>query len=974
MDIALITYNNGFNRILKRLETFNDYKQANYEVTGEEILDFDVNFNPNDGLNTEIVIGTSKRLDWLNHGPDYAVLHEGDTVISRWFITGIKRERQGQYRIGLRRDVLAEYKENVLSSPCYVEKGTIRDATDPLLFNAEGMSFNQIKKDQIPLKDQSEMAWLVGYLSKNADSATDKTISYTYPDTSDYDLTDSEVDFADSIEYRDTTGNVVDQRSHNSFWVNESASYLKMRSVAPVFWSGDLYMDIKFVLKTGIIVELEHQLNHFDWDGINSIAMDFNDDGNNELQYNDYVSWIQDWSRYNNGEKPSVATAWKDLKTSISGSVFSSSETVSNNIKNRYEGKRILHDGRVYRLFIERIPHNREIFINGYDAYFAAYRDSLEEKRTINNVTWTAFSDDNEKNKNKAKVELSYDEFIITAKEEPTDESFSFTLPPSTQRNTCPNSQYDMFAMPVTAAGLGFSVDGDDCKDTQFHLTVIEDNTDVEKTAYINAISGNQLMIAQMLSTKLGDHVYDLQLLPYCPIEFVYFNGHNYTTHNFLNGATNQCYLDLMDSKDYSAIMTNGGEMAGIIFWPKNAMFSKNIEISVGNEHKSTEPVTIKNPTLVYNNSNHLGDPIWRLEFPYEAEGSISTSDVTIPSGLNVSWMTVSYSGNGHPCLYITSDQLPQSPTTSQQEILDGLEIAMTATWVFPDDAERLKVQNECEFQRLVSPNFNGMFEFKKCKMLGGVHDINVDCLYKPYSPYIKLNPDFSFLYGRDFNDSTGLILSGDFSLPKMKDAFVEYELQNKNYQAIFARGIENMDVNNEIARDKQMFNGVMGTLTATGAGAVMGLKQGASVGMGPAGALAGAAVGGGMAALTAAANMDFLKRQQNEARDFAIDNYGYQLGNIKAMPQSLSKSTPLTYNNTVWPLLEEYDATDEEKEVLRNKLKYDGMTIMKVATLGEYESEGGYLKGKIIRLNIDANSQVANQIYQEVDKGFYTE
>ena len=177
------------------------------------------------------------------------------------------------------------------------------------------------------------------------------------------------------------------------------------------------------------------------------------------------------------------------------------------------------------------------------------------------------------------------------------------------------------------------------------------------------------------------------------------------------------------------------------------------------------------------------------------------------------------------------------------------------------------------------------------------------------------------------------------------------------------------MDVNNQIAKEKQIYNGVMGTLTGAGAGAVMGLKKG-----GPVGALGGAALGGGMAALNAAVNYNFLERTQEENRDFAIDNYNYQLGNIQALPQSITKSTPLTYNNTVWPVMEIYDATDEEKELLRNKLRYDGMTIMKVARLSDYEAEGGYLKGKLIRLDIDANSQVANQIYQEVDKGFYTE
>lgn len=974
MDIALITYNNSFNRIVKRLNTFTEYKQANYDKTHDDILDFsDVNFNPNDGLTTEIVIGTSKQLDWLDHGPDYAILHEEDDVISRWFITGIQRERQGQYRIGLKRDVLAEYRENVLEAPCYVEKGTIRDSSDPLLFNAEGVSFNQIKKNQIPLKDQSGMAWIVGYLAKDADSAANKTISYTYIDSSDYDYQDSEIDFDDCITYRDTSGAVVDQASKEAVFVHKPFSYFKMRAIAPCSVNNaNGIINLTMSLSSGWY-DTGFQLNQLDWEGLNSIAMDILPrTSGNYISHADFKSWVESWVNYMYGTRPNSQTAFNNLQNAKIQDAVGVTNYVSYSDLEKYSGKRVLHNGAVYQLLIKKKDYyNEDVLITGQDANFRALCQSLEESKYINNVTWDSYEDTNENTKNKAKMTLRCQKYDIVAQEIPTDDSFSFTLPDKAHRNTCGDAQYDMFAMPVTAAGLGFDVDGDDMTDTDFQRTITVDNDDVTQHTYINGISKNQLLISQLLATALGDFVYDVQLLPYCPIDFVYFNGSNYTTHNFLNGSTNACYLDEMDSNDYSLITTNGGDVAGIIFWPKNPMFSKYIELELPNEYTSREQVTIPNPIFTYNNSNHSGDPIWRLEFPYRATGTLSTDDVVLPSVIEANWMTLSYNGsNGHPCLYLTSDQLPQSPTASQQVMLDGKEISFTANWVFPDTAERIKIQNECEFQRLVSPNFNGMFEFKKCKMAGGVHNINVDCLYKPYSPYIKLNPDYSFLYGQDFNDSTGLILGGDFSLPRTVDAFVEYELQNKNYQAIFARGIENMDVNNQIAREKQIADGIINTVSTGAKGAV-------SAGLtakNPLAAALGAGVGVGAGIAHSVVNYNLMVRQQAENRDFAIDNFNYQLGNIQALPQSITKSTPLTYNNTVWPILEEYSATDEEKELLRNKLKYDGMTIMKVAKLSDYETDGGYLKGKLIRLDIDANSQVANQIYQEVDRGFYTE
>ena len=242
-----------------------------------------------------------------------------------------------------------------------------------------------------------------------------------------------------------------------------------------------------------------------------------------------------------------------------------------------------------------------------------------------------------------------------------------------------------------------------------------------------------------------------------------------------------------------------------------------------------------------------------------------------------------------------------------------------------PDKPTETKIKNECDFYRFVSPNYNGLFEFKNTKLQDGLKSINIDCTYKPYTPYIKLNPDFSGLYGRDWNDSTGLICQGDFSLPMINDAFINYELSNKNYQQIFNRQIQDLDVNQQIAREQQQFQGIVGIATAGIGGAAAGAYAGMQTGnawVAAAGAAIGAAGGTVASYLGYEKDKDWLERQQGEARSYAIDQHNYQLGNIRALPQSMSKSSPLSFNNKVWPLLETYSCTDDEKDVLRNKLK----------------------------------------------------
>lgn len=63
--------------------------------------------------------------------------------------------RGNQYQLILRRDVIADNLEKIMTAPCFIEKGKIESASDPLIYNKEGMSVNQIKTSEIPLYDQT---------------------------------------------------------------------------------------------------------------------------------------------------------------------------------------------------------------------------------------------------------------------------------------------------------------------------------------------------------------------------------------------------------------------------------------------------------------------------------------------------------------------------------------------------------------------------------------------------------------------------------------------------------------------------------------------------------------------------------------------------------------------------------------------------------------------------------------------------
>ena len=138
MTILLLKgYNNYFNRIKKLEATITDYKTKStsyLEYAG-------VNFDMQDGILTSLVVGsesqqreippatpegtlTNEVLKFDDLGtPDYLIVHDNTVIKSRWFIIESVKIRGGQYKLALKRDVLADFSERIMNSPCYVEKG-----------------------------------------------------------------------------------------------------------------------------------------------------------------------------------------------------------------------------------------------------------------------------------------------------------------------------------------------------------------------------------------------------------------------------------------------------------------------------------------------------------------------------------------------------------------------------------------------------------------------------------------------------------------------------------------------------------------------------------------------------------------------------------------------------------------------------------------------------------------------------------
>jgi hypothetical protein len=286
------------------------------------------------------------------------------------------------------------------------------------------------------------------------------------------------------------------------------------------------------------------------------------------------------------------------------------------------------------------------------------------------------------------------------------------------------------------------------------------------------------------------------------------------------------------------------------------------------------------------------------------------------------------------------------------------------------------KVQSATEFHRLCSPNYSGIFEFNAA-MNGGVSKLIVECTYKPYNPYIYLAPDFGNLYGRTYEyEQRGLVCAGDFSLPVVSDAWRQYELNNKNYQTTFDRGIQNLETNRDIERTREKIAYGVGIFqsAATGmaAGAAMGSLGGGATAL--TGGFLGGVVGSASSALAGLADMKFNEKLYQEQVDYQTDIFHLQMQNIRALPQSLTRIGAFVINNPVFPILEFYSATDEEKEEFSEYINYRSMRAGFVGTIREYQqSTPTFMSGSPLRITgIEEDTHILIQISNELQKGVY--
>ena len=727
-----------------------------------------VNFNPGDGITTTIPVNYDGEVNYLVLTDNTVPGTVGqEVIVSRWFIIESKFTRMGQRVLTLRRDILVDYS-SMATATVFAERGYVPN-TSSLIYNSEGNSYNQIKKSEKLIKDESESAWLVGYLAPNV-----------------FD-----------------SGNVTIQGSNTSVQYDYSFATLDEMNLA--------FPGVGLIPTT-----LFYNFGNIDLRFL-SLA-----EGNQTYMWR--VDFPNDMINYETTSVP-AADATMIIRQANLPEVegLLTDNFLTPVVANIISDKLVFDYSSVSRESVTKIINNRDVIArvgtasSGY-TYYQLSVGTAQSSVQHHEIRSTTASNTFE---------------YLTSQMSQLGTAGVATGTPDRYFLECIESYFSCYwrNIPVSANTIELKTTTAKVDSSPYYCFAIPYHA-------VRVIKGNEtiitdpresLLLARNIATQLGSFCYDVQLLPYFPL---------------------QSYIDSMGRIDTT---------------------------------------TMPDGTVAVLNS---------------AEGVARTF---------LFWIT--------------------KPNFS---------FAVPDTIAYSSEP---KIQNETQFCRLNSPNYAASFDFSVAKNKG-VDYWQIDCSYKPYQPYIHVAPNWGGLYGSDFNDARGLICTGDFSIDLMTDKWQEYQIQNKNYNEIFNRQIQSLDLQQSIAKRQEIFGAVAGSLSGAMSGATTGALAGGLPG----------AIGGGIAGLGISAVggvMDIIDNQKlrDDARSSQFDMFNYQLGNVKALPNTLTKVSTYNINNKIYPFYEIYEATSEEIGALRQRLNWRGYNLGIIGQLSDFQIEGKYFKGKLIRL-----------------------
>ena len=626
------------------------------------------------------------------------------------------------------------------------------------------MNLNQIKQFEIPLKDETESGWVVGYIPSDAFPKLEPEYDRVEKDVSIPMSADITVDGLSSWKYwayctsnpsykfmADSTGRrkvTVKIRSENTQIAPGSSVRANLITADYTFYPNSTDAGTYTRKNSGSITASFSQLN--------------------------YPQWYQDYGP--------VTLKQGTLSASVCGNIF---DPVRNNsafnsaLDTILDSDIIMDDTAALRRLQDKI-----ILDSSNNTYYRISVISISEGKPI---TVTSDTTGGQAALNALKNAMNY------------LDSAGGTLQGDYTTFTASNSSAS-YAIQLTNVGVSLYVDLNSDRahlnDAPYDMFCIP-FSDTLKLKYgettFTCSKNIALSMATEIARDLGSGtVYDVQLLPYCP---------NRTL--VVNSSSPSIVLDLTNVK-YDLIKESGtNNPKSAVIWCTESTFQ--VPISTTSGTVKFEPTEDAPSTIIP--QNYYAIPNTITSFPgkmlvetinsnnvvvYKVDKSTNrvinnnlynTVEVNIDGYLNIYTLRKMASPEIHIDLqdyniadyyYVFWFKNVNYRAQNIDAFSSKVRITKNYSILNPEnDALSRKLSNECDLVRLVSQNYSAIFEFSPAKS-GGVDGFLADCTYKPWAPYIHILPKLKGLYGDNFvsiDDARGLICGGDMSLPQLSNA-----------------------------------------------------------------------------------------------------------------------------------------------------------------------------------------------------------
>ena len=506
----LKNYNNYYNRLLKKKSTVNDY------ITDTDIFIKtieNVNFDVRDGLFTEIIINYTSQLDT----PNYAIVETGTYVsdvwisseFTRWFVIECKQTRGFQYKIALKRDVLAEYFDQIKTSPCIIQKGYV-DNSSILAFNKEEQQYNKVKSKEFYIKDNTQMGYVVGFIDRSADYANKIETSFKGSMQVDFDYSALSLQWQNLFAIGSATPVSTMKRILNNSKENVYLKFpigLRGEDIGPS--RRDIYSGSQYVRADG-------SLSKANWITETGTAL-----GTSGYYYTSYIPNAPATSTPSSDVAAAFVTTRSDLTTGIKYFENQMAQQISSGVQaltismyndmlniddsqfnafNYYNGKICQIAGVYYKAEITPYSSSNVSVTNtSYVSTFRQFYPSHTQLQNYDVATAQYIPGQTVNNLSSVNVYATTEEMYI--KLTPVENTAYTYLTPSNSRNHLIDAPYDMYVIPYTS-DITYTVNGS--------------NYAANEEIAIN--------LAQQIAVNSGSASYDIQIVPYCPFVDTYLN------------------------------------------------------------------------------------------------------------------------------------------------------------------------------------------------------------------------------------------------------------------------------------------------------------------------------------------------------------------------------------------------------------------------------------------------------------------